>query len=308
MNPQPIAIAYGSKPLRVLATADAEGHVYYDPDQPRVPAGATDGGQWTGTGVGQHFSDAPLGKKGAAVWRKKMQKLYDTDAEFRAATDASMLFTQGEYNVVRALGVQEITGKLPDRYKDSSLTKWGPDEVKMSGNPLSGYKKYFEGQPFIESGSDESRASWRDGVRALNDAVRTGPLLDVTLYRGVYGRKNMEALLGMKPGQTFDLVGPTSFTAERNIALQFAMGTNRGQRGGGLARGVKSAVIEVLPGARGIPVAALSPWNQSEVISGGRFRIKEIRAEIVSQQRGGWTIESPSPHIVVEQVSTFRNR
>lgn len=278
---------------------------FYDPDQPRVPAGAEDAGQWTAEGVGRYFADAPLDKAGATAWRKKVQKLYDMDKEFRAAIDATMLFTQGEYNHVRAIAVKEITGQLPDKYKKSSLAEWS--NLKMGVNPLATYREYFKGQPFLNIDSDSSE-TWEKGARALNNAIRTAKPLSVPVYRGVYGSDNMKKLLSMQTGDTVDLVGPTSFTADKAIATKFSLGKASGQGGGGLNRWTKSAVVEVLPGARGIPVAAMSPWNQKEVISGGRFRIKEIVSDNhQAYHRGVWYTEETS-RVVVEQVATFKNR
>ena len=108
----------------------------------------------------------------------------------------------------------------------------------------------------------------------------------------------MDKLLAMKPGSTFDAIGPTSFTSSEQIAMDFSLRRSRGQGGGkGLASGVQSAVVEVLPGARGVPVGALSPWRQQEVLSAGRFRIKEV------VKKDQWT----PVRIIVEQVATFRN-
>ena len=302
----PLAITLPSgRVARAVAFAWEKSKYYYDPDQPRAPVGSEDGGQWTVIGVGQAFADAPLDKKGAKAWLKKIQKRYDSDSEFRAAVDAAMLFTQGDYSVMRAMAVQEIAGVLPQRYLDSALPKWRDE--KMFGNPLAKYKAFLTGQPFLDD--ENSRASWGEGARALNNAVRTSKPLAGPIYRGIYGRDNMDKLFAMKPGETFDVIGPTSFTLDRELAVKFSVGKASGQGGGGLAHSVRSAVVEVASGARGIPVAALSPWNQSEVISSGRFRIKSIEeGEGVSTGKSrGWTKVSKVRRVIVEQVDTFRN-
>ena len=283
-----------------FAAEDTEVHEFYDPDQPRVPAGSVEGGQFASTGGGQYYKDAPLDGKGAAAWRRRMQRLYDTNPEFRASADATMLFTQGEYNHVRAMAVRSITGEFPEAYKDSQLPRWYDESIPLHGNPLSNYRKYFEGQPFLP-GKEEfaSKASWKAGAKALNDSIRTTAPLSVPIYRGVHGRENLDKLLAMKPGATFDMVGPTSFTADRVQAVQFATGTAAGQgKGRPFDRfSIRSAIITVEPGARGIAVQALSPWRQQEVISGGRFKVKAVDKDPVH----GF------PRVLVKQVAVFRN-
>ena len=278
---------------------------FYDPDQPRVPKGAEDGGQWTSTGVGQAFKDAPLDGKGAAKWRKKMQEKYDNDPEFRATADAVMLFTQGDYTSVRAMAQQEITGELTPHWKDSFLPDWR--NKPLHGSAMSTYKEYFAGQPFIWKGEKfpDSKATWKEAMRGLNNAIRTAAPLDAPIYRGVYGRENIDKLLDMKAGATFDMVGPTSFTADVSVAEKFSVRKARGQRGDGLSQYDRAAVIVVEAGARGVKAAALSPWNQKEVITSGRFKIKRIEeGPSVDMGRLG---SHKTSRVVVEQVDTFRN-
>lgn len=273
--------------------------LFYDPDQPRVPKGAENGGQWTAQGTGQAFGEAQLDGSKAAAWRKKNQKRYDVDAEFRAAIDAATLFTQGNFGKIRAIAVAEITGKLVGRWAGEKVNE------KMSGSPLGEYKHYFEGQA-VDAYGKGSKHTWKEGARALNDAIRTAPPLSAPIYRGVYGRENMTMLLSMKPGTTFDMAGPTSFTANRDVAERFMFAVSRGQGGGGLARGTSAVLIEVVKGARGLPVQALSPWKQQEVISSGRFRVKEIKKDVVLNPVDKGYV-SRGDVVVVEQIDTFRN-
>jgi hypothetical protein len=81
----------------------------------------------------------------------------------------------------------------------------------------------------------------------------------------------------LKAGDDFKMPGATSFTADKFIAQQFSRGEARGQ-GGGRSSGPRyhSAILIEARDARGIPVAALSPWNQQEVITRGQFKVESV--------------------------------
>jgi len=271
-----------------------------------VPAGSPEGGQFTtggGEGVGGGFTDAPMTQRGAKEWHKKMQARYANDPEFRAAVDATTLFTQGEYATLRAIGTHEINGTWEQEYAESSVPEW--IDKPMAGSPLSNYKNYFEGQNV----GDGSQATWGQGARALNDAIRTSEPLPQPFYRGLYGREVANNLKDLQPGAILDVVGPSSFTADETLAVKWSQNRVSGQRGGGLAPHVPSVVIEVQAGARGIKAAALSPWKQAEIISSGKFAVVSVTPrEVEVPERGGYTRIQQEYRVVVQQTATWKNR
>lgn len=83
----------------------------------------------------------------------------------------------------------------------------------------------------------------------------------------------------LKKGDTFSMPGVTSFTSDQFTAKEFSRGEARGQggRGGDSVRLRNfSAVTMEVQGARGLPVAALSPWNQQEILSRGEFVVEAV--------------------------------
>lgn len=89
----------------------------------------------------------------------------------------------------------------------------------------------------------------------------------------------MKELDALKPGVAFNIPGVTSFTTDKFMAEQFSRGEARGQgassRSGGARRTFSAVTLEVR-GARGLPVSALSPWNQNEVLTRGSFKVESV--------------------------------
>jgi len=279
----------------------------YSEDQPREPAGSPEGGQFTsgdsGGGVGGLMAGAPVSGTGAAAWRKRMQQAYTNDPKFRALADSITLFTQGEYNSIRALSEHAITGTFPKPWDESSVPSWV--DRTMSGNPLANYKNYFEGQDVANT----STATWGEGARAINEAIATSQPLDQPIYRGMYGREMARSAMALKAGDPFDIVGASSFTADEALARKFSRGVASGQHGGGLGGGVPSIIVEVQAGAHGLKVAALSPWKQSEVISSGKFEV--VSAAKTTQEvysPGGYYYDITEIRVIVRQTGTWSNK
>jgi hypothetical protein len=89
-------------------------------------------------------------------------------------------------------------------------------------------------------------------------------------------------LNNLKPGDEVHFSGVSSFTASKKEGEAFATGTSTGQRLRGRARPDPSPGIlfEVEAGARGLRVAALSPWkNQQEVLSLGKFEVVSVSGD-----------------------------
>lgn len=262
---------------------DERDYAWDESKHPRESAGSERGGEFTSS---NGFADAPT-EGNLNKWRKAAQDRYTNDPEFRAAVDALTLFTQGEFNTIRAIDVYQQTGEWPERYKGSYLSEDGALDRVMSGNPLGEYKSYFEGQD-VDNGSQHT---WKEGVQALRKQLATAPK-QKEFYRGVYGVEAFDAVKDLQPGHVMDIVGPTSFTSDRGVAEKFSenMASGQGKRRG-LNASVPTVVFEVEAGARGIPVAAISPWKQKEVVSNGKFEVVSVKVEEIERAggRGYWT-------------------
>ena len=301
------AISHGRWAAGKELSLDSALSLKYSEDQPREPAGSPEGGQFTsgdsGGGVGGLMAGAPVSGTGAAAWRKRMQQAYTNDPKFRALADSITLFTQGEYNSIRALSEHAITGTFPKPWDESSVPSWV--DRTMSGNPLANYKNYFEGQDVANT----STATWGEGARAINEAIATSQPLDQPIYRGMYGREMARSAMALKAGDPFDIVGASSFTADEALARKFSRGVASGQHGGGLGGGVPSIIVEVQAGAHGLKVAALSPWKQSEVISSGKFEV--VSAAKTTQEvysPGGYYYDITEIRVIVRQTGTWSNK
>jgi len=248
--------------------------------------------------VGETFATMPLMKaasKEAKAWRKANQGRYDSDPKFKALCDAVALFTQGDYNVQRAFAEKAVTGQLPEQWADSQLPKWG--DRPISGNPMASYKTYFNGQNF--DFGNAANATYDQAGRAFVEAIGESPPLEQSLFRGMTGREAFKGVAALKPGDDFDVLGPSSFAADEQVAKDFAAGKGGGNRARDPVDGV---VIEVLPGARGIPVSALSPWDQKEVITSGRFKVERVERTRINE----WDKYSPETiRLVIRQVNTW---
>ena len=276
-----------------------EEYKWDEGQHPRHPPGSDKGGEFAPKeGGGSPFDDA---EKGAA-WRKKMQKRYDEDPEFRATVDALAYFTQGEYSTLREASMFSINGQTGEEHKARGLEKF-LDE-KMSGHPMASYKNYFKGQDLNKGSS----ATLAEGARGINNAIaKSGPQPE--FHRGVYGREVVDGLKSLKPGATLDVVGASSFTSDRDIAEKFSLAVARGQgKGKGLGRGVPSAVVTVEAGAKGVPVSSLSPWKQKEIVSSGRFEVVSVDTIKRQVRRQGYWTEAEITHVRVRQTETWRNR
>jgi HK97 family phage portal protein len=240
------------------------------------------------------FSGAPLTSKGAAKWRRSVAARYAEDAEFRSAVDAATLFTQGEYREIRDVILADKGLPTAAPVGDTSLPLGS-----MTGGMFS-YKNFIEGQNV-----EKAEASIIDSARALDKAVSEADPLPAPIYRGLgmppaglMAGSNVqfgEWLSKVQPGDSLEISAPTSFSASAEQAERFATGTSTGQ--GKNRDPGDGIVIEVEPGARALPVAALSPWkNQDEVLSSGEFEVIAIDGERpYSVQTGSYNYETKQP-------------
>jgi hypothetical protein len=209
--------------------------------------------------------------KEAKKWRKENQKRYTDDRDFRTLVDAITLFTQGDFAVMRAFAIRAITGELPEKWKDSSLPSWTDKPVTASS--MGEYKYYFEGQD-LRPGENNTNASYKESGKSLAEAVANAPPFPGPLFRGVRG-DYYSRVKNLKPGDSFELLGPSLFSAHYQIARYFRSGVG-GKRGRKQYRGGLSVMFEIAPGARALGVSALSPWDQKELLASGRFRVVKV--------------------------------
>ncbi len=302
------------------------------------------------------FDEAPI-EGSSAAWKRKAQKLYDTDPEFRMVADSLGYFTQGSYEDIRAGGIAAVAGKHVARvHYGADLNEvegmrknfMTDKDISYAAHPMATYRNYFKGQElnaWTGTGETHKRLpdkgySIRDGGAAVQRTISRSAPIDQPLYRGDVVRrigyrisghqmvpdfmdkskpprkrlehelhnnqKFIDEIVNLK-GKTVDLLGPTSFSASRDVAETFS----RGQGGGRKRRSEReedswnrsnvSVVWEIAPGARGIKVATLSPWkSQKEVVTSGRFKVNDVETK---QSWDGRRLESIT--IKAEQVGTW---
>lgn len=262
--------------------------------------------------------DLKAGSPQSKKWLASQADLYQSDPHFRLVTDAIALFTQGSFAGIQQASHENLTGK------SSPAISWGNDNnrhYKMLVSPLANYKNYIPGQKLEDTPSDYSPGhgpSVKDAARALNQTINDSPPLTQSLFRGVrdnYVITPREDGLGFnhsnpplpKVGDAFEVLGPSSFTTSHEIASAFSQGVAKGQ-GKPLQPPPFSTVIEISPGARGVRATALSPWDQHEVISSGRFKVLSA-TETISQAYGqkGGQYDIHTRHIVLQQIDTWKD-
>lgn len=113
------------------------------------------------------------------------------------------------------------------------------------------------------------------------------PVYDEKGWSQLYTDFPRETLLSV--GQTIDLVGPTSFTADDSVAERIASGR---QQMGDLrpAAGAAGLVFKVEDGAQALNIGGVSPYRQSEFLTNGKFTVTDISKEMVP---AGYNAYSP---------------
>ncbi len=261
-----------------------------------------------GSAVGEAFASMPLDKatSGAAKkWRKANQEKYDTDPEFKAVADLATIYTQGGFRSIREWQQAESEGVFPDAAGGSSVPTWGDKPISHLASPMSDYKNYFTGQDVRAS----DVMTVKEAAGAMNRAIAGSPPLQQPIFRGAHAHYRRDIPLGEPPrltieppavGERMRIAGSSSFTADGDTARAFAEGTAKGQPK--LAREpVATYVYEIAPGARGLPVAALSPYAQQEVITRGNFRVREVRQNTTQLYTRYGSMDQQNYHVVLEQ-------
>lgn len=263
------------------------------------------------------LNSAPIGKASLSTkWRKQHQELYDTDEDFRALCDTVAIYTQGGFKITRAMSQYAVTGEIPEEWKDSIVPNWVKDNFSMSAlTPAFGdIKGFFKGQENINDFEKEA-LGYKSALEAsaiLQSTIASSQPLTQPIFRGAQGSRFRDAQgeiqVGRVPkvGEDVDIMGTSSFTASKEIATDFAQGTSRGNK-----RDISSApyaiLYEIAPGAKGINVSSLSPWNQEEILTSGRFKVKEVipyETDIYNNSRI-YARRIPGYHVIMEQTGAW---
>jgi hypothetical protein len=214
--------------------------------------------------------DAPTDLKQAAKWRKEAEKAYQEDEDFKAFADGASFFTQGGFGEMQEAARQMNRGESPESHSAP---------LEDFKHPLAEYKPMLKGQ---ELGTTKMK----DAVQAVRSAIADSPPTTQPMYRGMKmpqdeARNNAFGafLANAKVGDDFAFDVPTSFSAEKTVAEEFAQGIG-GKKGPQRARArddpAAGVVFAVSEGAKAASVTPLSPWKQQELLSEGKFKIKSI--------------------------------
>lgn len=287
-------------------------------DQPRHPAGTTEGGQFAPVGgIGARAANAfrsmpevdSATSKEAAGWRKQHQELYNSDPEFKAACDAVGLYTQGSYNPLRDAAHFHATGE------GQVGRPFRPDDFQQplgfASNPMANYKNYFDGQNVENS----KACTLGESGGVLHGLVATSAPTDKPLFRGMragYGWDSQSMTTKMsveipKAGDEFDLAATSSFSASKETAETFAM-YHSGKKSAKNApdRMSIAVVYEIAPGAKAVNVSALSPWKgQREFLTAGKFEVESVEEREHEVYSGGAYTTVKGIHIRVRQKAVL---
>jgi hypothetical protein len=249
---------------------------------------------------------AAWGSAKGVAWLRANAERYKSDPEFRAACQATLQFTCGDYAGLRALSAgqdeYEPKGEIvqhTSEWADKPMGKvWFdggldghafPEMLDPATVPFAWRDGYVNGIKGAQ-GTLPFDQTARDGVTALAKFVDNAPVIEDPIYRGMCERFSHygEAEDRQRPipavGDVMDIKGLTSFTRSQHTADTFASGT-----GGGSSRQPDREWLLEVHGARGIDVAALSPWRQQEVIARGSFRVQSVQHEQATAYTPPWS-------------------
>ncbi|MHA2377421.1 MAG: hypothetical protein ACXAB9_14785 [Candidatus Thorarchaeota archaeon] len=208
----------------------------------------------------------------------------DEDPLLRDMVFDAKEYTEGYYGPFVSAGRAAATGKADD---------WAANERAQEE---LGWKKYIEEvhkpgsvpERFYHDLGDVSRPYMREGrttarvmrsAVGMNRAIINSDTIKKKLYRGTTVKVDRldEFIAKHKTGAEISIGGPTSFSTKAAVARTFA----RGGKVGGAAmskpeKSQKPLVIEVEPGAKGLNVDVVSPWRQEEILTQGRFVVKDL--------------------------------
>lgn len=263
------------------------------------------GNQWThGIGSGHSNENSKIfaqmdvresaRSKGNKRWAKSVAERYKNDQKFKGAVDYCTLYTQGSYKELKVISEFTLTGEMSPEWKDSTIPDWVNEDLSVVSNPLAEYKNYIEGQ---DVAGDHLGITTGEAALEVERMIAESDPLPYPVYRGVIGhtriveegdwKTDKQPVYDKWPpfpkvGDEISLMGASSFSADEQIALDFSRGEAQGQgqgkgRGKGLGAGAWAVfTYEIKAGGAGLPVSALSPWGQDEVLVSGAYRVVEV--------------------------------
>jgi len=220
------------------------------------------------------------------------------EASLMANPDYALYSDEEEKQLANTLKQDRDNFPKPD-YTDRQLR----DYVTKSMGGLYAWESPLDGEEM--EGVSTPATSLKEAFR-ISDAVAHLPPMDTPIYRGfLLNRGKDNEVLGKFPVGKEVILGPTSFTASMDKARGFAEGTTRGSLGKRDPVREHGWLVEVVTGAKGLDINVLSPYKQAEVLTVGRFRVKEVRSP--RDYRYGYTprpgeVLDPYGHIILEQI------
>jgi len=99
--------------------------IKYDPNQPRVPAGSSTGGQWAGTGAGTSFEAGPYKGYRLSGGQKLPEHLVAEDATVMRSPEGDLIVVPG-HKVAHANIVAEMgdTARFDEYVRGDVLKRW----------------------------------------------------------------------------------------------------------------------------------------------------------------------------------------
>lgn len=278
--------------------------------------------------TGRFLASLPLDKKPVGAQKKELLKRYKTEPEFHDFADAASRFTAGHFTFMQRATTADLAGQT-DAWKSAEEKLRQIPGQPSPGNflELLGLSKIkaLDGSDLASGKVVTTDSALQDG-KALMKAVRDSPETEGDLWRGVLGRAKFDSyeeyqkdydflpkeelmphvlydmqtrgrnIADLKPGDTYEMPAPVSFTRSEELGRKFAAGRASGQLKGGKV--TEATLIHIIGPKKAANVSAFSPFNQQESVTQGKF-------EVVSNEfKEGWG--EPDLHtLTLKQVGVF---
>ena len=250
-----------------------------------------------------------LGQK-RKVWAKLAEK-YGDDLDFQVLVNALAFFTQGFYEAIQKVGAAMAADTM-DELEANAEGYFGDMLASGSKDPIMCITAINRVTNILGGDSDKDRpedavlrkityANAQAYAHAMDFAIEQVEPTEEPLYRGVIvSNKQRKTMNALKPGDTFDIPAPTSFTRSREMGEGFIRGTVKGSEGRKGNDGY-GYLIEVQGKNKAIDIDVFSTFAQAEAATNGRYRVVEITP---APEKNWFTKHPPRTegHIVLEQI------
>jgi hypothetical protein len=250
-----------------------------------------------------------LGQK-RKVWAKLTEK-YGDDPDFQVLANALAFFTQGFYDAIQQVGAAMATDTM-EELEANAGGYFGAGLAQGKKDPLMCIAAM--GHVTNVLGGDNEKDRPEDAVlrsvtylnaqayaHAIDFAIEQVEPTDKPLYRGIIvSGKQQQKLNALKPGDTFDIPAPTSFTRSRELGEGFIHGTVKGSEGR-RGRDGYGYLLEVRGKNKAIDIDVFSTFAQAEAATNGRYSVVEVEP----CPEKNWHAHKPprtEGRIVLEQV------